>query len=79
MPRSPVKVNRRFRGTYRLHLQGRSVSETSNHHEGMSNQMCLTLSSDLETVVSTPAPRVLLESKQSLSAREKVMANKLVI
>jgi hypothetical protein len=26
MTRSPLKVNRSFRGTYRLHLQSRSVS-----------------------------------------------------
>jgi hypothetical protein len=26
-PRSPLKVNRRFGGTYRLHLQGRRITE----------------------------------------------------
>jgi hypothetical protein len=32
-PCSPVKVNRRFGRTCRLHLQGRTVSHASNQHE----------------------------------------------
>jgi hypothetical protein len=31
MPCSPLKVNRRFGGTYRLHLQGRRISRASFH------------------------------------------------
>jgi hypothetical protein len=30
MPCSPLKVNRRFGGTYRLHLQGRKMSRESS-------------------------------------------------
>jgi hypothetical protein len=30
---SPLKVNRRFRGTHRLHLQGRRISQARNQHE----------------------------------------------
>jgi hypothetical protein len=32
-PYSPLKVNRRFGGTYRLHLQGRRISPTRNQRE----------------------------------------------
>jgi hypothetical protein len=32
-PRSPLKVKRRFRGTYGLHLQGRIISRERNQHE----------------------------------------------
>jgi hypothetical protein len=32
-PCSPLKVNRRFRGTYRLYLQGRRTSRTRNQPE----------------------------------------------
>jgi hypothetical protein len=32
-PWSPLKVNRRFGGTYCLHLQGRRISEASNQRE----------------------------------------------
>jgi hypothetical protein len=32
-PCSPLKVNRRFAGTYRLHLQGRGISRERNQHE----------------------------------------------
>jgi hypothetical protein len=30
---SPLKVNQHFRGTYRLHLQGRRISRARNQHE----------------------------------------------
>jgi hypothetical protein len=30
---SPLKVNRRFGGTHRLHLQGRRISRARNQHE----------------------------------------------
>jgi hypothetical protein len=33
-PCSPLKVNRRFGGTFRLHLQERKVSQYRNHREG---------------------------------------------
>jgi hypothetical protein len=32
-PCSPLKVNRRFGGTYRLHLQGRKISRARNQRE----------------------------------------------
>jgi hypothetical protein len=32
-PCSPLKVNRRFRGTCRIHLQNRIISQTTNQHE----------------------------------------------
>jgi hypothetical protein len=32
-PCSPLKVNRRFGGTYRLHLQGRGMSRARNQRE----------------------------------------------
>jgi hypothetical protein len=32
-PRSPLKVNRRFGGTYRFHLQSRRMSRERNQHE----------------------------------------------
>jgi hypothetical protein len=32
-PSSPLKVNRRFGGTYDLHFQGRRVSRTRNQRE----------------------------------------------
>jgi hypothetical protein len=34
-PCSPLKVNRRFGGTYRLHLQGRRISRARNQLESM--------------------------------------------
>jgi hypothetical protein len=33
MPCSPLKVNRCFWGTYRLHLEGRRISQARNHRE----------------------------------------------
>jgi hypothetical protein len=30
MPHTPFKVNRRFRGTCRLHFQGRRISQAKN-------------------------------------------------
>jgi hypothetical protein len=36
--RSPLKVNRRFEGTYRLHLQGRRICRARNQHEA---KLCL--------------------------------------
>jgi hypothetical protein len=36
--RCPFKVNRRFGGTYRLHLQGRRVSQARNQREVDSEQ-----------------------------------------
>jgi hypothetical protein len=33
MPCSPLKVNRRFRGTCSLHFQGRRIIEARNQHE----------------------------------------------
>jgi hypothetical protein len=33
MPCSPLKVNRRFGGTYRLHLQGRRINQARNQRE----------------------------------------------
>jgi hypothetical protein len=32
-PRSPLKINRRFRGTRCLHLRGQKISQTRNQHE----------------------------------------------
>jgi hypothetical protein len=32
-PCSPLKFNRRFGGTYRLHLQGRRISQAINQRE----------------------------------------------
>jgi hypothetical protein len=32
-PYSPLKVNRRFGGTCRLHFQGRKISQARNHLE----------------------------------------------
>jgi hypothetical protein len=32
-PCSPLNVNRRFGGTYRLHLQGRRISRARNQRE----------------------------------------------
>jgi hypothetical protein len=38
---SPMKVNRRFQGTYRLRLQGCGVSQARNQHEAVRNQSLL--------------------------------------
>jgi hypothetical protein len=32
-PCSPLRVNRRFGGTHRLHLQGRKISQARNQRE----------------------------------------------
>jgi hypothetical protein len=32
-PCSPLKVNRRFGGTHRLHLKGRNISQARNQRE----------------------------------------------
>jgi hypothetical protein len=37
---SPVKINRCVRGTYRLHLQGRRVSQARNQNEVGSKHSC---------------------------------------
>jgi hypothetical protein len=37
-PCSPVKVNRRFGGIYRLHPQGRGLSQARNQHEAGNSQ-----------------------------------------
>jgi hypothetical protein len=38
-PCRPAKVDRRFGGTYCLHLQGQKVSHARNHHEAGSKQL----------------------------------------
>jgi hypothetical protein len=43
MPCSSVTVNWHFGGTYRLHFQGRRVSQGSNQHEVGSKLACFTL------------------------------------
>jgi hypothetical protein len=35
---SPLKVNRRFGGTYRLHLQGQIINQVRNQREADSKQ-----------------------------------------
>jgi hypothetical protein len=48
-PCSPLKVNRHFGGTCRLHLQGLKVSQAINYHEAASKQagvLCLHFSSE---------------------------------
>jgi hypothetical protein len=35
---SPLKFNKRFGGTYRIHLQGRGISQTRYQHEAGSKQ-----------------------------------------
>jgi hypothetical protein len=50
MPCSSVKVNQRFGGTYRLHLQGQKVSQARNKHEAGSKQSSLTL--NMEAIYS---------------------------
>jgi hypothetical protein len=42
-PSSPLKVNWRFRGTCRLHLQGRRRSQTINQHEACLFAVCFVL------------------------------------
>jgi hypothetical protein len=37
-PCSPLKVNRRFKGTCRLHLQGRRISQARNKRQAGSRQ-----------------------------------------
>jgi hypothetical protein len=39
MPCSPTKVNRRFGGACRLHLQGGRVSHARNRHEAAANRL----------------------------------------
>jgi hypothetical protein len=39
-PCSPLKVNRHFRGTYRLHLQGRRVSQAKIKHLAFALESC---------------------------------------
>jgi hypothetical protein len=43
IPYITVKVNRRFEGTYYLHLQGRRVSHVRNHNEVSSCHLLLLL------------------------------------
>jgi hypothetical protein len=45
MPCSPLKVDRRFGATCRLHLQGRRLSQTTHQREGGSKQSCLLFAS----------------------------------
>jgi hypothetical protein len=50
MPCSPLKVNPRFGGTYRLHLQSRRINQARNQLEAGSKQSsCLAYSSTLKT------------------------------
>jgi hypothetical protein len=42
-PLSPLKVNRRFGGTYLLHLRGRRISEARNRREEGSKSCLLDL------------------------------------
>jgi hypothetical protein len=56
----PVKVSRRFEGTYRLHLQGRRVSQARNPHEAST-------SSGLKNVgLLSPDYMALYPSRQTL-------------
>jgi hypothetical protein len=47
IPCIPLKVSRRFGGTYRLHLQSRRIREVRNRYEACSRQ-CFTLVSFLD-------------------------------
>jgi hypothetical protein len=48
-PCSPLKVNRRFGGTYGLHIQGPKLSQARNQREAGSKQSyCLAYSSTLK-------------------------------
>jgi hypothetical protein len=40
-PCSPFKINRRFGGTCRLHLEGRRISQAGNQREAVSKQRLL--------------------------------------
>jgi hypothetical protein len=40
---SPVRINRRFGGTYRLHLQSRRINQTGFQHEAGRKQLCFCL------------------------------------
>jgi hypothetical protein len=40
---TPLKVNRRFGGIYRFHVQGRSVSQIRNRHETARLAICFIL------------------------------------
>jgi hypothetical protein len=40
-PCGPVKATRSFGGTYRLHLQGRRISQAKKQHEAGSKQILL--------------------------------------
>jgi hypothetical protein len=44
MPCSPLKVNRRFRGTFCLHLQDQRKSQARSQHEVGSKQSCMLVS-----------------------------------
>jgi hypothetical protein len=49
MPCSPLKVNRRFRGTCHFQLQDRRISKARNHHEaGSKHSSCLAYSSTMK-------------------------------
>jgi hypothetical protein len=41
MPYSPLKVNRSFRGTYRLHLQGWRISQSETNMKQVARFLCL--------------------------------------
>jgi hypothetical protein len=47
-PRSPLKVNRRFGGTYRLHLQGRRISQARNQREADNKHILFETSADFQ-------------------------------
>jgi hypothetical protein len=44
MPRSPLKVNRRFGGTHRLHLQSRRIGRARNQLESVACHLLVSLS-----------------------------------
>jgi hypothetical protein len=52
-PCSPLKVNRRFGGTCRLHLQGRRMRQVRNHREAGINQNVI--SQKIELFITTAA------------------------
>jgi hypothetical protein len=58
-PCSPLKVNQRFGGTCRLHLQGRKIRQSKKQHEACSKQSETFngLHSSITTAVRTSNPK----------------------
>jgi hypothetical protein len=78
-PRSRLKVNRRYSGTCRLHLQGRRISHASNQHEAVFSRYFM-LASCLAYILTLKMGRHFLPKRRlTFNGPHGVISQKIVV